>query len=102
MGRHVGHLIGFGRSGGTPAVITGAAAALLSTGTAAAANITPAHAPAAIPTHHNRDSSRYSYKPRTGSGRDPVRLDPARSTVAGRLVPGRPSLHRVTIQQAVD
>ena len=95
MGSNVRHLIGIGHSGGKAVVIAGAAAALLSTGTATAANITPTPAPAV--SHNNSESSRNSYKPRTGSGRDPVQLGPGRTTVAARLVPGRPSLDQLIV-----
>lgn len=97
MGSNVRHLTCFGRGGAKAAVIAGAAAALLSTGTATAANITPTDIPAAAISHHNSASRHNSYKPRTGSGRDPVRLDPGRSIVAGQLVPRRPSLGRVAV-----
>jgi hypothetical protein len=98
MGSNVRHLTCVGRGGGKAAVIAGTAAALLSTGTATAANITPTHVPAATVSHHNPDSRPNSSKPRTGSGRDPVWLGPGRSMVAGRLVPGRPSLDRVIVR----
>lgn len=97
MGSNVRHLIGIGHSGGKAVVIAGAAAALLSTGTATAANMTPTPAPVASVSHNNSDSSRNSYKPRTGSGRDPVQLGPGRTTVAGRLVPNRPSLEQLIV-----
>jgi len=94
MGSNVRHhLTGFGRGRVKAAVIAGAAAALLSTGTATAANITPTHLPAATVSHHNHNN-----KLRTGSGRDPVRLGPRRSTVAGRIVPGGLSLDHLTVQ----
>jgi hypothetical protein len=99
MGSNVRHLTGFGRGGAKAAVIAGAAAALLSTGTATAANMTPTDFPAATVNHEIPQARHNStYKPRTGSGRDPVRLDPGRRAVAGRLIPGRPSLDRVTIR----
>jgi len=96
MGSNVRHRTCFGRGGAKAAVIAGAAAALLSTGTATAANITPTDVPAATVSHHNPAARHNTYKPRTGSGRDPVRLDPERGIVAGQLVPGKPSLGRVT------
>lgn len=94
MGSNVRHLTAFGRGGGKAAVIAGTAAALLGTGTATAANMTPTQVPAASVSRHDHDSS----KPRTGSGRDAVLLGPGRSTVAGQLVPDRPSLHHVTVR----
>ncbi len=98
MASNVRHLTAFGRGGAKAAVIAGAAAALLSTGTATAANITPADFPAAT-VHHEVPQTRHGIsKPRTGSGRDPVRLDPGRRAVAGRLIPARPSPGRVTIR----
>jgi len=98
MGSNVRHLTSFGRGGGKAAVIAGAAAALLSTGTATAANITPTHPLPARVIRHNPEIRRSEFKPRTGSGRDPVRLDPGRSVVAGQLVPGRQLLHQVTVR----
>jgi hypothetical protein len=97
MGSNVRHRFRFGRGGGKAAVIAGAAAALLSTGTAAAANITPTDVPAATVSHHNPAAHHSTYKPRTGSGRDAVRLDPRRRIAAGQLVPDRPSLGRVAV-----
>lgn len=98
MGSNVRHLTGFGRGSAKAAVIAGAAAAMLCTGTATAANIMPTHVPPATAGYHNPDSRHHNPKPRPGSGRDPVRLDPGRSTVAGRVVPGRPSLGQVTVR----
>lgn len=97
MGSNVRHRFCFGRGGGKAAVIAGAAAALLSTGTATAANITPADVPAATVSHHSHAARHNIYKPRTGSGRDPVRPDPKRSIVSGQLVPGRRSPGRVRV-----
>jgi hypothetical protein len=96
MGSNVRHRTCFGRGRGKAAVIAGAAAALLSTGTATAANITPTDVPAATISHHNSAARHNTYKPRPGSGRDPVQLDPERGVVPGQLVPGRPSLGRPT------
>jgi hypothetical protein len=98
MGSNVRDLVGFGRRGGKVAVIAGAAAAFLSTGTATAANMTPTPPPAVRISHHSAASGRDSYKPRPGSGRDAVQLGPARAVVAGRLVPGRPSLERLIVR----
>jgi hypothetical protein len=97
MGSNVRHRTCFGRGSGKAVVIAGVAAALLGTGTATAANITPTDVPAAAVTHHNPAARHSTYKPRTGSGRDPVRTDPARRIAAGQLVPGRRSLGRVTV-----
>jgi hypothetical protein len=77
-------------------VIAGAAAALLCTGTATAANIMPTHDTAATVMRHNSEARRSSYKPRTAGGRDPVRLSPDRGAVAGQLVPSPPSLGRLS------
>jgi hypothetical protein len=99
MGSAVRHQIALGRSGGKAAVIAGAAAALLSTGTAIAANLTPAYLPAATTlSHANPDTRRNSDKPRTGSGREPVWLSPGRSTVPGLLVPSKPSLDQLAVR----
>jgi hypothetical protein len=98
MGSIVRHLTGSGRGGGKAAVIAGAAAALLSTGTATAANITPTQKLAATFSHHNPEFRHSTSKPRTGGGRDAVWLGPGRSTVGGQLVPGRPLLDQVTVR----
>ena len=97
MGSNVRHRTCFGRGRGKAAVIAGAAAALLCTGTATAASIMPTEVPAAAVSHHSSAARHNIYKPRTGSGRDPVRPDPKRSPVAEQLVPGRRSLGRVTV-----
>ena len=96
MGSIVRHLIGSGRGGGKAAVIAGAAAALLSTGTAMTANMTPTEVPVGPASHDTAESCEISYKPRTGSGRDPVRHCPRRDAVAGLLVPVRPQLGQVS------
>ncbi len=96
MGSNVRHHTGFGRVGGTAAVIAGAAAALLCTATSTAATMTPSDGPAATANLHILMSSHYSSKPRTGGGRDPVQLGPGRSVVAGKIIPGRPAPDYVT------
>ena len=96
MGSNVRHLTGLGRAGGKAAVMIGAAAALVCTGTATAATITPSHVPAATANLRILGSHRDSSKPRTGGGRDPVQLGRGSSAVAGKLVPGRPSPARIT------
>jgi hypothetical protein len=88
---NVRHVIGFGRNTGKVAVIAGAAAALLCTGTATAANMTPTYSPAAV--HNSSEFHRSDSKPRPGSGRDPVQHGPVRKNAPGLLVPSRPSLH---------
>ena len=97
MGSNVRHRTCFGRCGGKSAVIAGAAAALLCTGTATAASMMPTDVPAAAVSHHSPAARHTINKPRTGSGRDPVRLDPSRSIAAGQLVKGKRSLGRVTV-----
>jgi hypothetical protein len=92
MGSIVRHLIGAGRSGGKAAVIAGAAAALLSTGTAMTANMTPTEMPAGPACHDTAESCEISYKPRTGSGRDPVRHSPRLGPIAGLVIPARPAM----------
>jgi hypothetical protein len=96
MGTNVRHLNGLGQKGGKAAVIAGAAAGLLCTGTATAATMTPSHAPAATVNLHVLASDHNSSKPRTGGGRDPVQLGPGRSVVAGKIIPARPSPTQVT------
>jgi len=96
MGSNV-RLTGLGRGHAKAAVIAGAAAAMLSTGTATAANITPTHAPAVSVSHQTAQARHSNTKPRTGSGRDPVRLRPGSSVVAGQLVPGKPSPEQVAV-----
>jgi hypothetical protein len=96
MGTNVRHLTGLGRRGGKAAVIAGAAAGLLCTGTATAATMTPSLAPAATVNLRILGSDHNSSKPRTGGGRDVVQLGPGRSAVAGKIIPGRPSPAQVT------
>jgi hypothetical protein len=96
MGTNVRHLTGLGQKGAKAAVIAGAAAGLLCTGTATAATMTPSHGPAATANLHILASDHNSSKPRTGGGRDPVQLGPGRSVVAGKIIPGRPSPAQVT------
>jgi hypothetical protein len=96
MGTNVRRLTGLGRKGGKAAVIAGAAAGLLCTGTATAATMTPSHAPAATVNLHILGSDHNSSKPRTGGGRDAVQLGPGRGAVAGKIIPGRPSPAQVT------
>jgi hypothetical protein len=100
MGLNVRHLTGFGRAGGKTAVIAGAAAGLLCTGTATAATMTPSQGPAATANLRTLASQHDSCKPRTGSGRDAVQLGPGRSAVAGKIIPGRPSPDQLTGQPA--
>ena len=97
MDSDVRHLTCFGRGCAKAAVIAGAAAAMLCTGTATAVSMMPTHEPAAMASGHDYQTRHHSFKPRTGGGRDPVDLGPGRSTVAGQLVPGRPSLDQMTI-----
>jgi hypothetical protein len=90
MGRH---LTSFGRGGAkAAAVISGAAVAMLCTGTAFAANMTSTPEPAAAVSHMNAEARHNPDKPRTGGGRDAVLIDHVRRAAAGRLVPGRPLL----------
>jgi hypothetical protein len=90
MGSNVRRDTAFGRVGGKAAVIAGAAAALLCTGTATAATMTPSQAPGATANLYTLASRHNGSKPRTGSGRDPVQLGPGRSAVAGKIIPRRP------------
>jgi hypothetical protein len=92
MDSKVRDLTGLGRVRGKAAVIAGLAAAFLSTGTATAVNMTPTPTMAASVIHQSSEARRIGFSPRTGSGRDAVQLGPARTTVAGRVIPGRPSL----------
>jgi hypothetical protein len=98
MGSSVRDLIGHGQGRAKMAVIVGLAAAFMSTGTATAVNMTPTPTLVASFNHQNPQSRRIGFEPRTGGGRDAVQLGPGRTTVAGRLVPGRPSLHQLVVQ----
>lgn len=98
MGSNVRDVIGFGHGGGKVAVIAGLAAALVSTGTATAANMTPPPNPDVSINHTASESHRIGFQPRTGSGRDAVQLGPARTTVAGRLIPRRLMLGNLIVQ----
>ena len=97
MGSNVRHLTGLSRGRGMAAVIAGAAAALLSTGTALAANALPTYEPPPAVIKHNHESAQKINKPRAGGGRLPVLLDHSRGAVAGRLIPGRPAMDPVTV-----
>ena len=97
MGSNVRRLTSLSRVGGKAVLIAGAAAALLSTGIATAANIMPTRSPAAIDIRQNPQIRRSDFKPRTGSGRDSVKLGPGRRVVAGQLVPARSPLDLVTV-----
>ena len=97
MDGNVRHRISFGRGRATAAVIAGAAVAMMCTGTAFAANMTPTPVPAAAVSHDNPQCRHNCGKPRTGGSRDAVDLGPGRRPVAGQLVPARPSLAQATI-----
>ena len=71
MGSTVRHSTGFGHAG-KAGVIAGFAAALLGTGTATAASMTPTHMPAAAVGRPNLEAHYTNSKPRTGSGRDQI------------------------------
>jgi hypothetical protein len=98
MGSNVRDLIGIGGGGGKLAVVAGLAAAFVSTGTATAVNMTPSSTLVASINHQNPESRRIGFSPRTGSGRDAVRLGPGRTAAAGRLIPRRLTLDHLIVQ----